>query len=187
MSFAEYLELAAAPAAQQLRSAAAVHRRLLRPLRHRDVSSTRGARSAGSSCSTARGPTAATPDRPGGGAEPGLPRAARTSCSEGAANKLVLLHGPNGSAKSTFVRCIGRALEHYSTLDEGALYRFNWIFPAQKVSQSGIGFGGEVRRAPTPARRFAYLPDELIDAKLADELRDHPLLPGPVRGARAAS
>src|SRR5215471_18604719 len=46
---------------------------------------------------------------------------------EGAINKLVLLHGPNGSAKSTFVSCLVRALEHYSTLDEGALYRFHWI------------------------------------------------------------
>ena len=35
-----------------------------------------------------------------------------------------------------------RALEHYSTLDEGALYRFNWIFPSQKLQKGGIGFGG---------------------------------------------
>ena len=37
--------------------------------------------------------------------------------------------GPNGSAKSTVAACIMRALEHYSTLDEGALYRFHWVFP----------------------------------------------------------
>ena len=49
---------------------------------------------------------------------------------------------PNGSAKSTFIRCLGRSLEHYSTLDEGALYRFSWIFPAQKSTRGGIGFGG---------------------------------------------
>lgn len=96
---------------------------------------------------------------------------------EGTTNKLLLLHGPNGSAKSTFVRCIGRAMQHYSTLDEGALYRINWIFPTQKVSRSGIGFAGkgdsqDDQRGDT----YAYLPDEMIDVKLPDELRDHPLL-----------
>ncbi|MDB4979631.1 MAG: putative serine protein kinase, PrkA, partial [Myxococcales bacterium] len=60
---------------------------------------------------------------------------------EGRTNRLILLHGPNGSAKSTFVASLQRAMEHYSTLDEGALYRFNWIFPAQKLTKGGIGFG----------------------------------------------
>jgi predicted Ser/Thr protein kinase len=93
---------------------------------------------------------------------------------DGRPNKVILLHGPNGSAKSTFIRCLGRALEHYSTLDEGALYRFSWIFPAQKSTRAGIGFGGH----PTieAMDSFAYLPDDAIDARLGDELRDHPLL-----------
>ena len=69
-------------------------------------------------------------------------RVLRSFQQDGRPNKLILLHGPNGSAKSTFIRCLGRGLEHYSTLDEGALYRFSWIFPAQKASKGGIGFGG---------------------------------------------
>jgi predicted Ser/Thr protein kinase len=98
----------------------------------------------------------------------------RTFVQDGRPNKLILLHGPNGSAKSTFIRCLGRALEHYSTLDEGALYRFSWIFPTQKSTRAGIGFGGH----PTieSLESFAFLPDEQIDARLPDELRDHPLL-----------
>jgi len=94
---------------------------------------------------------------------------------DGTANKLILLHGPNGSAKSTLIRCLGRGLEDYSTLEEGALYRFNWIFPAQRTTRSGIGFGGSGERADA-GDTFAYLPDELVDARLGDELRDHPLL-----------
>src|SRR4051812_48424684 len=39
---------------------------------------------------------------------------------EGGANRLILMHGPNGSAKSTVAACVLRALEYYSTLDEGA-------------------------------------------------------------------
>jgi serine protein kinase len=101
-------------------------------------------------------------------------RILRTFVQDGRPNKLILLHGPNGSAKSTFIRCLGRGLEHYSTLEEGALYRFSWIFPAQKSTRGGIGFGGH----PTidQLESFAYLSDDQIDARLGDELRDHPLL-----------
>src|SRR6185503_134546 len=102
-------------------------------------------------------------------------RALTNFVNEGGANKLVLLHGPNGSAKSTFVRCIGRALQSYSTRGEGALYRINWIFPGQKISKSGIGFSGSKFDEHSAGDTYAYLPDDLIDAKLRDEMRDHPL------------
>src|SRR5215475_3392911 len=102
-------------------------------------------------------------------------RVLRSFVQDGRPNKLILLHGPNGSAKSTFIRCLGRALEHYSTLDEGALYRFSWIFPTQKHTRGGIGFGGN-SEALAASESFAYLPDDVIDARVGDELRDHPLL-----------
>jgi predicted Ser/Thr protein kinase len=94
---------------------------------------------------------------------------------DGAPTRLVLLHGPNGSAKSTLIRCLGRALEHYSTLDDGALYKFSWVFPTQRQSKGGIGFGGAAAESST-AETFAYLADDVVDARLHDELRDHPLL-----------
>jgi serine protein kinase len=106
-------------------------------------------------------------------------RVLRSFVQDGRANKLILLHGPNGSAKSTFIRCLGRGLEHYSTLDEGALYRFSWIFPTQKHTRGGIGFGG-AGEALSTVESFAYLPDDVVDARVGDELRDHPLLLIPV-------
>src|SRR5206468_7166153 len=96
-------------------------------------------------------------------------------------NKLILLHGPNGSAKSTFVSCLMRALEFYSQSEQGALYKFNWIFPSAKVQRGGgIGFS---ERGYDVSDSYANLEEELIDAKLVDELRDHPLLliPSPKR------
>jgi serine protein kinase len=103
---------------------------------------------------------------------------------EGRTNRLILLHGPNGSAKSTLIGCLQRALEHYSTLDEGALYRFNWIFPSQRVAKTGIGFaGGAPSEAGAALESYAYLEDDLIEAKIVDELRDHPILLLP-RGKR---
>jgi predicted Ser/Thr protein kinase len=103
-------------------------------------------------------------------------RVLRSFVQDGRPNKLILLHGPNGSAKSTFIRCLGRALENYSTLDDGALYRFSWIFPTQKHTRGGIGFGGAAEGMHDSLESFAYLPDDVVDARLGDELRDHPLL-----------
>src|SRR5437762_3596458 len=86
---------------------------------------------------------------------------------EGRTNRLILLHGPNGSAKSTFVSCLQRAMEHYSTMEEGALYRFNWIFPSQRIAKGGIGFGGTGGMdIPGATDTYAYLEDELVEAKI---------------------
>jgi predicted Ser/Thr protein kinase len=93
---------------------------------------------------------------------------------EGRANRLVLMHGPNGSAKSTVAACILRALEHYSALDEGALYRFHWVFPSRKTVRGSIGFG-DSREAASDLASYAHLSDDQIDARLVVELRDHPL------------
>jgi serine protein kinase len=94
---------------------------------------------------------------------------------QGRVDRFILLHGPNGSAKSTIAEILARGVEHYSTLDEGALYRFNWIFPSQRSTKSGIGFGGE--KAPLDRHEsYAHLDEEEVDARLPCELRDHPLL-----------
>ncbi len=97
-----------------------------------------------------------------------------TFVREGRPNRLILLHGPNGSAKSTLITCIMNALEAYSEVDEGACYRFSWIFPRGNDSTS-IGFESAVD-ALRPGESFAHLPESRIDAKLQSELREHPLM-----------
>lgn len=44
----------------------------------------------------------------------------------GTERRVLLLHGPVGSAKSTIVRRLKRGLEHYSRTEDGALYTFDW-------------------------------------------------------------
>ena len=44
----------------------------------------------------------------------------------GTERRVLLLHGPVGSSKSTIVRMLKKGLEHYSRTDEGALYTFQW-------------------------------------------------------------
>ncbi len=47
--------------------------------------------------------------------------------SYGPERRVLLLHGPVGSAKSTIVRLLKKGLEQYSRTPEGALYTFSWI------------------------------------------------------------
>ena len=45
----------------------------------------------------------------------------------GTEKRVLLLHGPVGSAKSSISRMIKKGLEHYSRTDTGALYTFEWF------------------------------------------------------------
>ena len=47
----------------------------------------------------------------------------------GPEKRVILLHGPVGSAKSTIVRLLKKGLEHYSRTPAGALYTFSWRDP----------------------------------------------------------
>ncbi len=51
----------------------------------------------------------------------------------GAEKRVILLHGPVGSSKSTIVRLLKKGLETYSLTDEGALYTFEWFWPNNEV------------------------------------------------------
>ncbi len=44
----------------------------------------------------------------------------------GTEKRVLLLHGPVGSAKSSIARNLKKGLEHYSRTDEGAIYTFEW-------------------------------------------------------------
>ena len=44
----------------------------------------------------------------------------------GPERRVILLHGPVGSSKSTIVTALKKGLEHYTQTEEGALYSFSW-------------------------------------------------------------
>ena len=97
---------------------------------------------------------------------------------QGKVDKLLLLHGPNGSAKTSVVNCLSRGLEEYSTNDEGIIYSFNWIFPKEKLVKGNIGFqdkDGEQSTSQIKSKSYAYLDVDSVDAKLFCDLKDHPL------------
>ncbi len=45
----------------------------------------------------------------------------------GTERRVLLLHGPVGSSKSTIVRLMKKGLEYYSRLEDGAVYSYEWI------------------------------------------------------------
>ena len=46
--------------------------------------------------------------------------------NNGSERRVLLLHGPVGSSKSTIARLLKQGLERYSRTEEGALYTFGW-------------------------------------------------------------
>ncbi len=64
----------------------------------------------------------------------------------GTEKRVLLLHGPVGSAKSTIARLIKKGLEHYSRTDSGAMYTFEWIDPDNQIK----GILGNRSKMPCP-------------------------------------
>jgi predicted Ser/Thr protein kinase len=102
----------------------------------------------------------------------------RGFAATGHADKLILLHGPNGSAKSSIVAALLRGLEAYSACCEGSLYRFNWVFPTHDESGGSVGFGADDASGPgvdsLGQETYAYLPPEQQASRLPCDLKDHP-------------
>ena len=55
----------------------------------------------------------------------------------GTERRVILLHGPVGSSKSTIARLIKRGMEEYSRTPEGALYTYEWTLPEKLAHVTG--------------------------------------------------
>lgn len=93
----------------------------------------------------------------------------------GRSDKMLLLHGPNGSSKSTIISLLMSGLEHYSVEPEGALYRFNWIFAERDERALRIGFEATEEDGALPKDTYAHLDAKEISARIQCELKDPPI------------
>jgi serine protein kinase len=104
-----------------------------------------------------------------------LYRSLRTFTRQGINNKLLLLHGPNGSAKSSIVHSLMGGMERYSRETTGAVYSFNWVFPVERYTKGGMGLN-TYTAIKEPLYTFAKLADEDVAARIPCDMRDHPFL-----------
>ncbi len=75
----------------------------------------------------------------------------------GPERRVILLHGPVGSSKSTIARLLKKGLEHYSQTAEGALYTFRWT----NLRDTGLASGGaEVFDSPMHEEPLRLIPPD---------------------------
>ena len=95
----------------------------------------------------------------------------------GKADKMLLLHGPNGSGKTTVIENIVAGLERFSRTPEGTLMTFSWIFTDREGKLDRIGFekGGDGASSIEDLDSFAHLRAKDVSARFSCELHDSPL------------
>ena len=83
----------------------------------------------------------------------------------GTERRVILLHGPVGSSKSTIARLIKRGMEEYSRTPEGALYTFEWTIPEKLARVTG---GQTTFKCPMHEEPMRLIPPEWRDRALND-------------------
>ncbi len=86
----------------------------------------------------------------------------------GTEKRVILLHGPVGSAKSTICRMLKKGLEQYAKTDQGALYTFEWV--DENGELDGL-LGKAVKSYPSPMHEepLLLIPEDLRP-RIAEEL-----------------
>src|SRR6478736_1529796 len=75
----------------------------------------------------------------------------------GPERRVILLHGPVGSSKSTIARLLKKGLERYSTTHEGALFTFKWV----NLAETGLASGeADVFDSPMHEEPLRLIPQE---------------------------
>src|SRR6059036_2330569 len=87
----------------------------------------------------------------------------------GTERRVILLHGPVGSAKSTIVRLLKKGLEEYSHIPEGAMYSFAWTNIANDLEKEVYAMVNDELPCPMREEPLHLIPTDQRE-KLIDEL-----------------
>ncbi|MEE8104045.1 MAG: serine protein kinase PrkA [Planctomycetota bacterium] len=102
-------------------------------------------------------------------------RVVRRFAREGRDHKLVLMHGPNGSSKTSIADLMFKGLEAYSHTPVGALYRFSWVFPKGGGTGAGLGFGTSAQSNGGSSESFAHLGPTETSAVVQSDMKTNPV------------
>ncbi len=91
----------------------------------------------------------------------------------GPEKRIILLHGPVGSSKSTIARLLKKGIEHYSRTPEGALYTYRWT----NLKDTGLAAGDDEFPCPMNEEPLKLIPQEwraraIRDIGLGNERHD---------------
>ncbi|CAN5659129.1 serine protein kinase [soil metagenome] len=75
----------------------------------------------------------------------------------GTEKRILLLHGPVGSSKSTIARLLKKGLESYSKIEAGKLYSYSWRLPR---TMTGNDEGGQFLPCPMHEEPLLLIPRE---------------------------
>lgn len=94
----------------------------------------------------------------------------------GTEKRVILLHGPVGSAKSTIARLLKKGLERYSKTAEGALYTYEWNLPEDLAHIAG----DKVFKCPMHEEPLKLIPEAWRE-KVFEDLEIPSRLPYPMQ------
>src|SRR5262245_728689 len=89
----------------------------------------------------------------------------------GPERRVLLVHGPVGSFKSTIVRLLKRGMEEYSRTDDGAVYSFGWV---TSEGEAGGKARPEVKWCPMNEEPLHMIPTELRESFLKSINKERP-------------
>ncbi|MCB0262740.1 MAG: serine protein kinase [Calditrichia bacterium] len=89
----------------------------------------------------------------------------------GTEKRVLLLHGPVGSSKSTIVRLMKKGLEHYSRTEDGAIYSYEWIDIPKHFEEAGTS-PKETVPCPMHQDPLFLVPDRLREEFMTEVLGD---------------
>lgn len=90
----------------------------------------------------------------------------------GTERRVLLLHGPVGSSKSTIVRLLKKGVAEYSKRDEGALFTFKWKLTDEVKEKSPHILPEPEMFCPMHEEPLHLIPDEFRDSIMQEINRD---------------
>lgn len=82
----------------------------------------------------------------------------------GPEKRIILLHGPVGSSKSTIARLLKKGIEAYSRTPEGILYTYKWV----NLKETGLAADADELLCPMNEEPLKLIPEEWRDKAISD-------------------
>src|SRR5690349_6632419 len=90
----------------------------------------------------------------------------------GTERRVILLHGPVGSAKSTIVRLLKKGLEEYSRVQDGAMYTFTWMSIGTDIEKEVYALVNDELPCPMREDPLHLIPSEHRDSVVSEIMRN---------------